>query len=70
MASDYHAALLLRLRHIVGVRQSPRLWKALHNEGQFMLYQMLKAATEDAADEGLDEEILDIVTPEQVKAWT
>lgn len=67
--SDYTEALLLRLRHIVGVRQSPRLWRSLNNEGQFMLYQMLKAATEDACEEGLEDEVLEILPPEMVKTW-
>ncbi len=67
--SAYTDALLVRLRHIVYVRQSPRLWKYLNNEGQFMLYQMLKASTEDAVQEGLQDEVLEIVPTEMVKDW-
>ena len=69
MASAYHEALLLRLRHIVGVRRNTKLWVRTGDIGQRMIYASLKAAMKDAWDEGLQQGILDIITPEEVAVW-
>lgn len=51
MSSAYHAALLHRLEHIVGVRRNAKLWAAL----------------DDAEREGLGTAMAEIITPSEVR---
>ena len=62
MGSDYHAGLLLRLRHIVGLRRDAKLWAATSDTGRRLIKRCLRTAMVDAEREGLAAEVAKIIT--------
>ena len=60
--TDYHAGLLLRLRHIVGLRRSASLWANTNDTGRWLIKRSLRIAMVDAEREGLATEVAEIIT--------
>ena len=52
MTSDYHHGLLLRLRHIVGLRRSASLWANTGDAERRLIKRCLRIAMVDAEREG------------------
>ena len=62
MPSAYQAGLLLRLRHIVGLRRNARLWANTGGNGRWLIKRCLRIAMVDAEREGLAAEVAKIIT--------
>ena len=62
MPSDYHAGLLLKLRHIVGLRRDAKLWAETNDTGRRLIKRSLRIAMVDAEREGLAGEVAKIIT--------
>ena len=62
MLSDYHHGLLLRLRHIVGLRRNAKLWADTNDTGRRLIKRCLRIAMVDAEREGLAVEVAEIIT--------
>ena len=58
----YQAGLLLRLRHIVGLRRNAKLWAATNDTGRWLIKRSLRIAMVDAEREGLAAEVAKIIT--------
>lgn len=65
MASAYHEALLLRLRHIVGVRRNTKLWTNTGDVGRTLIKRSLWAAMSDAEREDLGNQMMTVITPSE-----
>ena len=62
MGSAYHAALLLRLEHLVGLRRDAKLWADTNDTGRWLIKRSLRIAMVDAEREGLATEVAEIIT--------
>ena len=60
--TDYHLGLLLRLRHIVGLRRNAKLWAATSDTERRLIKRSLRIAMVDAEREGLGAEVAEIIT--------
>ena len=58
----YHAGLLLRLRHIVGLRRDADLWANASDAERWLIKRSLRIAMVDAEREGLAAEVAEIIT--------
>ena len=62
MTSDYHAGLLLHLRHIVGLRRDAKFWARTNGTEHRLIKRCLLIAMVDAEREGLAAEVAEIIT--------
>ena len=62
MTSDYHHGLLLRLRHLVGLRRDAKLWANTGDAERRLIKRSLRTAMVDAEREGLAAEVAEIIT--------
>ena len=62
MSSDYHHGLLLRLRHLVGLRRDAKLWANTNDTERWVIRRSLRIAMVDAEREGLAAEVAKIIT--------
>ena len=62
MPSAYHHGLLLRLRHLVGLRRDAKLWGNTNDTGRRLIKRCLRTAMVDAEREGLGAEVAKIIT--------
>ena len=60
--TDYHHGLLLRLRHLVGLRRAAKLWANTSDTGRRPLKRSLRTALVDAERERRAAEVAAIIT--------
>lgn len=66
MASDYHEALLLRLRYVKTRCPGSVSWELTNDTGRKLAVACLWAAMTDAVHEGLGEEVK-LILPEKIE---